>query len=396
MSKLVRLDDIAEVVRGVTFSREVSVDMPLDGYVPVLRAGNIQEGVLILEDDLVWVPESFVSANQLLRKNDLVMCTSSGSAEVVGKVAPFLSSEWRGSFGAFCAVIRPITDKCDPSYLKHFLQSDGFLRWARQSLGANIKNIRKSEMESFELQLPTLEEQKRIAAILDKADSLRRKRAQAIALADDFLRATFLDMFGDPVTNPKGLIKVRLDSICDVGSSKRVFLEELKESGVPFYRGTEIGQLGDRRGVDPTLFIAEEHYARLKSEAGVPKRGDLLLPSICPDGRIYVVDTEEKFYFKDARVLWIKVNGSNIDSLYLRWFLKLLFASEYSKIASGTTFAELKIFALKQLEVCLPPIDVQRHFAKVVNSTERLLERYEQSSQFHDQLSMSFQHGSLG
>ncbi len=78
------------------------------------------------------------------------------------------------------------------------------MSWTRKSLGANIKNIRKSELEQFKLPLPSLEEQKRIAAILDKADSLRRKRQQALQLADDFLRATFLDLFGDPVTNPKG------------------------------------------------------------------------------------------------------------------------------------------------------------------------------------------------
>lgn len=58
--------------------------------------------------------------------------------------------------------------------------------------------------EGFEIPLPPLPEQKRIAAILDKADAIRRKRQQAIQLADDFLRAVFLDMFGDPVTNPKG------------------------------------------------------------------------------------------------------------------------------------------------------------------------------------------------
>ncbi|WP_425375596.1 restriction endonuclease subunit S [Pseudomonas aeruginosa] len=59
-------------------------------------------------------------------------------------------------------------------------------------------------LKSWEIPLPPLPEQKRIAAILDKADSIRRKRQQAIQLADDFLRSVFLDMFGDPVTNPKG------------------------------------------------------------------------------------------------------------------------------------------------------------------------------------------------
>ncbi len=70
--------------------------------------------------------------------------------------------------------------------------------------GVGLQHVTKGMVESLEIPLPPLEEQKRIAAILDKADAIRRKRQAAIKLADDFLRATFLDMFGDPVTNPKG------------------------------------------------------------------------------------------------------------------------------------------------------------------------------------------------
>ena len=70
--------------------------------------------------------------------------------------------------------------------------------------GATFKEVSKKIVEEFEIPLPPLAEQKRIASILDKADAIRRKRQQAIELADEFLRAVFLDMFGDPVMNPKG------------------------------------------------------------------------------------------------------------------------------------------------------------------------------------------------
>ncbi len=70
--------------------------------------------------------------------------------------------------------------------------------------GATFKEVSKRTMEEFEIPLPPLSEQRRIAAILDKADAIRRKRAQTLKLADEFLKSTFLDMFGDPVTNPKG------------------------------------------------------------------------------------------------------------------------------------------------------------------------------------------------
>ena len=78
-----------------------------------------------------------------------------------------------------------------------------------------IAIINKSKFSEIEIPLPPLAEQKRIAAILDKADTIRRKRQAAIKLVEDFLRATFLDMFGDPVTNPKGWMVEPLGDHCE-------------------------------------------------------------------------------------------------------------------------------------------------------------------------------------
>ena len=173
-------------------------------------------------------------------------------------------------------------------------------------------------------------------------------------------------MFGDPVKNEKGWEMKYLGDLCDVGSSRRVFVDELVEIGIPFYRGTEIGQMSLEDNITPTLFITEEHYEKLKKETGVPKIGDLLMPSICPDGRIFEVTNDKPFYFKDGRVLWIKVNNEIINSVYLKKHLKAIFAIDYGKIASGTTFAELKIFALKKINLHYPPLNLQNQFAERV------------------------------
>jgi type I restriction enzyme S subunit len=127
--------------------------------------------------------------------------------------------------------------------------------------------------------------------------------------------------------------------------------------------------------VEPSLFITENHYARLKEQGGVPQIGDLLMPSICPDGRIYKVINNEPFYFKDGRVLWIKVNEDYYDSTFLKYLLKEKFLRSYTNIASGTTFAELKIFALKDLELIAPTLTLQRKFAQFIESAFTQLER---------------------
>jgi type I restriction enzyme S subunit len=90
-------------------------------------------------------------------------------------------------------------------YFRRFLATNLFKKQlGRLITGSAQLNFGPSHLKQMFVPLPPLEEQKRIAAILDKADAIRRKRQQAIELADQFLRSVFLDMFGDPVTNPKG------------------------------------------------------------------------------------------------------------------------------------------------------------------------------------------------
>ncbi|MCX2896659.1 restriction endonuclease subunit S [Pseudomonas mandelii] len=99
--------------------------------------------------------------------------------------------------------IKPETNTLELSYLKFWLRSQQ-AKFNRDAQGVAQKNLSAGYIRALEIPLPPLPEQKRIAAILDKADAIRRKRQQAIQFVDDLLRAVFLDMFGDPVTNPKG------------------------------------------------------------------------------------------------------------------------------------------------------------------------------------------------
>ena len=200
---LVKLSNgIAEVVRGVTFSQQDSIRESREGYLPVLRAGNIAEE-LNTKSDLVWVPEAYVSAKQMLRRNDIVMCTSSGSPAIVGKAA-IAENDFYGSWGAFNAVIRA-TNKIAPSFLYFWTQSSQFRSWRdRAAKGANIQNIRHSDLSGLEVPLPPPSEQHRIVELLARANALRRLRRAADAKAARILPALFLKMFGDPASNPMG------------------------------------------------------------------------------------------------------------------------------------------------------------------------------------------------
>ena len=163
---------------------------------------------------------------------------------------------------------------------------------ASKTHGATMKHIVKKDFDATLIPYPSLEEQAEIALKLDKVSRIIEARKEELEKLDELIKARFVELFGDCRLNPKGWKTVPLGDIAEVGSSKRVFVEELKEAGIPFYRGTEVGTLAEGEKVIPELFITEEHYEELVKATGKPEPGDLLMPSICPDGRIWVVDTD--------------------------------------------------------------------------------------------------------
>lgn len=267
-------------------------------------------------------------------------------------------------------------DTVDISYLAYAME---YMNLSKYFSGATIPHIYFKDYQKETLPLPPLDEQRCIAATLDKVTDLISKRRQQLDKLDELVKARFVEMFGDCKTNPKGWPVLPLEQIAEVGSSKRVFVEELKDEGIPFYRGTEVGALAEGKSITPELFITKEHYRELCSFTGAPQRGDLLMPSICPDGRIWVVNTDEPFYFKDGRVLWVHNIKNQFDPTFLLYTLKDRIMTDYSSIASGTTFAELKIFALKKCLVFNVPLTQQKAFVSLVQKIETIRENINQS-----------------
>ena len=237
--------------------------------------------------------------------------------------------------------------------------------------GSAQPQITRQGLEKVKIAICSIEEQNKRTSSLRKISTVIAARQQQLQKLDELVKARFVELFGDCVLNSKGWKTKRLGDIAEVGSSKRVFVEDLKESGIPFYRGTEIGALAEGKTVTPELFISKEHYAELCIATGAPNIGDLLMPSICPDGRVWVVNTEKPFYFKDGRVLWVHAIDDSYNPVFLLYTLKDRIMSDYSSIASGTTFAELKIFALKECHVFDVPLELQNQFAAFVNQTDK-------------------------
>jgi type I restriction enzyme S subunit len=356
MTRIANLSEIADVVRGVTFAKSDADTEPAPGKLPVLRAGNIGEQ-LKLEGDLVFVDEIKISSSQILQQNDIVMCTSSGSADVVGKSA-ILVSPWKGSFGAFCAVIRANPTEADASFLSHFLKSRVFRRWASGSSGIGIKNIRASDLKNFEIPLPPLEEQKRIAAIIDQADSLRRLRQRAIDRLNTLGQAIFYEMFGDG----KDFTDKPLDTIAELkrgpfggALKKEIFVDhgyKVYEQSHAINKDHSIGK----------YFIDSYKYREMEAFA---VRGDDLIVSCSGTlGRVYRIPSDAPTGVINQALLRIRPDRSSVIPEYLETFLDSQkmqsFLSGFSRGTGLQNFPPMS--EVRVIPVPVPPINLQQEF----------------------------------
>ena len=263
-----------------------------------------------------------------------------------------------------------IEDDIERNFIYHFLKAKN-QEIKDKGTGSTFKAIGKSVLE--ELKVPIFNNEQKLLSmkLMDSLESTIRQRKNQLQLLDNLIKARFVEMFGDPATPGVKFKTCKLGKVADVKSGHRVFTTEFVDEGVPFYRGTEIGVLASGQQPEDPYRISMEHYLKIASDDSKPLRGDLLLPSICNKGQVWMVNTDEPFYYKDGRVLCISPDRSVFDSRYLQFYMKMRTEAEYPKLGSGSTFAEFKIFQLKELEVDIPPMNAQKSFDLFVDQVDK-------------------------
>ena len=272
--------------------------------------------------------------------------------------------------GRGLAAITPDRNKVSLEYIYWFLKGKE-QELVNKGTGSTFKAISRKVLEEIMLPYIGTDEQNGRAEILEKIDRIIEKKERELSYMDDLIQARFVEMFGDISTGVYKYEIRKLGDVANVGSSHRVFTTEFVEYGVPFYRGTEIGDLAN--GITPreTYFISKEHYKKIANDDTKPKIGDLLMPSIRNKGQVWRVDTDKPFYYKDGRVLCISPDRRIFNTKYLEYYMKVKTLIEYPKLGSGSTFAEFKIFLLKNIDILIPPLDLQNEFADFVRQTDK-------------------------
>ena len=360
---MVRLGDICEIQSGGTPARSKR-DYWENGTIP-------------------WVKISDIKGKHLENTEEFI--TDEGLKNSSAKVFPKGTILYTifATLGETCILdidaatnqaIAGITIKCDGvhrEYLYYYLSS---LKSEVNQMGRGVaqNNINMSILRNLLIQLPPLDEQRRIAATLDKVTDLISKRRQQLDKLDELVKARFVEMFGDPESNDKNWPVLPMSKICSVGSSKRIYQSEQSSSGVPFWRISDLTNLITTGTVTSELYIPEERYKKLKSQGQVPAPGDILITSRGTLGQCYIVKVNDKFYFQDGMISWLSGYVDGVTPLYISYlFMMPGFRKQIDSMQAGSTVAYLSIAMIKKLKVMLPDIESQQQFASFVGKTEK-------------------------
>jgi len=361
------LGNFIEQIRGVSYKKSDVSEVPKEGYIPLLRANNIQAGKLVFSD-VIYVKKELVRDSQLIKKGDIVIAASSGSKEVVGKSGQ-AHSDYDCSFGAFCKLIRA-KENINPRFLGYFFKTDYYSSSISNSVnGANINNLRNEHIDNLLIPIPSVSTQEKIANVLDKAQELIDKRKAQIEALDQLTQSVFLEMFGDPIKNTNQYKKEKLANLCIKITDGTHHSPPTVKEGIPYITAKHLNKGGLDFFKDPTYVSLEDHqkiYERCN-----PEKGDVLYIKDGATTGIAAINHYDFEFSMLSSLALIKVDFNKLNNYYLTHFLNN--ERVFRKITSGMNGGAIKRLTLKKInniEVVVPPIELQNQFAEIIKKIE--------------------------
>lgn len=360
MTELVKLATVTETIMGQAPS---SHDCNKDGTgTPFVKAGEFGLSRPLIKE---WTTNPLKFA----KYNDVLLC-------VVGATCGKINKGFDGAIGRSVAAVRAKSEFIDKDYLYYFLQTWS-LRLRAMSQGAAQTVLTRDMIGNLEIYLPPLAEQRRIATILDQADELRQKRSQAIEKLDQLLQATFIDMFGDPVSNPKGWEVKKLSELSTKihsGNTPKGGSENYVDQGIIFLRSQNVWK--NKVILDDVAYIDADTHARMMKSS--VRNEDLL---ITKTGRI---NTENSSLGRAAIYLGeddsANINGHvyliRIKDGFNKYFiLRILTLPDYyeyirSVCVGGIDKRQLNKEHIENFPIIQPPMELQNKFSDIVQVIE--------------------------
>jgi type I restriction enzyme S subunit len=371
MIKMQKIGSILTVSSGGTPNRKRE-DYYSEGTIPWVKTGDLK-GKFIIEPKEYITSMGLKNSSAKLFPKNTVLVAMYGATIGACSILPI-----EAATNQACAALLPCPE-CDPSYLYFHFSSIKF-DLIKKGVGGAQPNISIGILKNLEIPLPPLEEQKKIASILDAADDYRQKTKALIEKYDQLTQSLFLDMFGDPVFNPMGWESKKLGMVHKIssgGTPSRKNLEYYSNGTIPWVK---TGELKGMYALSPSEYITEA--ALINSSAKLFPVNTLLIAMYgATIGACSILNIEAAT--NQACAALIPTNET--DVIY-EYFFFSLYKNELIKLGVGGAQPNISAGILKSLNVMYPPLQLQNQFAERVAQIEKQKQQAEESLAKADEL----------
>ena len=361
----VKINDICNISNGYAFKSDKYIS---ENGARVIRITNVQKGKIV-DNDPKFYP--FSELNKLdaykIFEGDILMSLTGN----VGRVGRYPKELLPAYINQRVCRVMPKNEKLDTNFLFHFLNSDVFENEAiKNSAGAAQLNLSTKWLGDFEIPLPRLATQQRIATILDQADAIIQNNRAIVQKYDALTQSLFLDMFGDPVKNEKGWKVKSLGDITNlITDGKHGNCNDEKDSGYYFISAKDVKNnlinYTDAREIPKIEFEEVDKRTNLQP-------GDLVMINTgATIGRMAIAkdipETRKTTFQKSVAV--IKVKNDIISSFYLQYVLELGIKT-FANMGSGSAIKNLLLSEMRRFKIILPNLELQNQFAERIQAIE--------------------------
>ena len=373
-----KLTDICEIITG-EWGTEITENS--QNIVSVIRTTNfLNNGKIDIQNkELIKreIDKKKIEQKQL-KRGDIIIEKSGGSPnQPVGRVVFFdLNINEVFLCNNFTSILR-VKEDINSKYIFYFLRNNykknKVVKYQNKTTGIINLKLQNYLNESC-IFLPELKIQNKIVNILDNLENIIEKNQNYLTHLGVLTKSLFTKIFGDIKTNDKNWKIESLDNIYWIRSSKRVFEKDYKKDGIPFFRSKEVVGLSQSKNINPDIYISLDKYEELKKISGIPLKDDLLVTAVGTIGKIWKVDYEKEFYFKDGNLIWLQLKKPHnfFNPLSLKKILEEFINKEKENLSSGSAYNALTIDKLKKFSIFIPPIELQNKFAERIEKIEKL------------------------
>lgn len=369
-----------------------SKDQDPDGDVRLIQLADIGDGYFIDKSSKYLTKDKAKLLRcTFLKEGDILIARM---PDPLGRACIFPKMKQECVTVVDVCIIRPNPKTTDSRWLMHCINSEIMRNQINSYIsGATRQRISRGNLSRIKIDFPPLEEQRRIASILDKADAIRQKRQQAIAKLDELLQATFIDMFGDPLDNPKKYQMMTLGSISSFENGDRSNNypsgADVVQEGIPFLSTKNIkGNFFDSSNMQ---FITQEKFNKLSR--GKVSNGDILITLRGTLGSTCIYECEYPQAFINAQMMIIRANKNFMSNRFLHIILSSEAMQKHLKsIGNGAAVQQLTATQLKNISIITPDRNNQEIFIKFYESLQNQKSLLKRALNNADDFFKSLQH----